>query len=107
MTLICFLLGDSPCRESRREARALSSQQLEFADLAKIVAQWHKQQCYFASATDTANTPHEAMAMSTDFEGQCFEKWASPPDTVSNMQDALMCLVTRYGKTWLATARGL
>lgn len=88
MTLICFLLGDSPCRESRREARALSSRQMVSADLAQIVAQGHRWQCYFARATNTANTPHEPMAMSTDFEAQCFEKWASPPDTnasVSNM----------------------
>ena len=98
MTLICLLLGDSPCRESRREARALSSPHVVSADLAKIVAQYHKWKYYFTSGR---NTPHEPMAMSTNFEAQCLEERSSPPDidaSVSNMRDSFMCLVTSTGR---------
>lgn len=98
MTLICLLLGDSPCRESRREARALSSPHVVSADLAKIVAQYHKWKYYF---TGGRNTPHVPMAMSTNFEAQCLEERSSPPDidaSVSNMRDSFMCLVTGTGR---------
>jgi hypothetical protein len=98
MTLICLLLGDSPCRESRREARALSSPHVVSADLAKIVAQYHKWKYYF---TGGRNTPHVPMAMSTNFEAQCLEERSSPPDidaSVSNMRDSFMCLVTSTGR---------
>jgi hypothetical protein len=58
------------------------------------VAQWHKWQLCFANATNTANTPHEPMAMFADFEAQCFEEEVSPPDNSGTVSKwALMCLV--------------
>jgi len=97
MTLICLLLGDSPCRESRREARALSSPHVVSADLAKIVAQYHNGNT-ISLVVETRCTP---MAMSTNFEAQCLEERSSPPDidaSVSNMRDSFMCLVTSTGR---------